>query len=86
MSDWRRADTQIYIEVGFGGWLGMPVIPTFALRLPPTEVQGALQGVLFLFFSLPSVQILAWRRVLSTYSFGSSYACLRRVLPLRESR
>jgi hypothetical protein len=42
-------------------------------------VQGALQGVLLIFFSLPAVQILAWRRGLSTYSFGSSYACLRRV-------
>jgi hypothetical protein len=38
------ADTQIYIEVGFGVRLGIRVIPTFALRLPPAEVQGALQG------------------------------------------
>ncbi len=42
-----RGDTHIctYIEVGFGVPLGMPVIPTFALRLPPAKVQGALQGV-----------------------------------------
>ena len=31
-------------RVGFGVPLGMRVIPTFALRLPPAEVQGALQG------------------------------------------
>jgi hypothetical protein len=37
------ADTQIDIEVGFEVPLGMRVIPTFALRLPPAELQGALQ-------------------------------------------
>jgi len=32
------------MEVGFGVRLGMRLIPTFALRVPPAEVQGALQG------------------------------------------
>jgi hypothetical protein len=31
-------------RVGFGVRLGVLAIPTFALRLPPAEVQGALQG------------------------------------------
>ena len=44
-------ERRIYIEVGFGVRLGMQVFPTLALRLPPAEVQGALQGVFLIFDS-----------------------------------